>query len=122
MSLTNVNVTDSLPNRNRNSQSSKVSSKSSLKSLTRDSAIECGKYRNLLKRFCEEDDPNILVFDHIFPGFWNPLSSKNHIQLQGDPKNIILIMVSKLLNICCAAKIKVHITLDDFQVNSFVLF
>ena len=91
-------------------------SKTSLSNKSLLNLLEHGKYRNLLNSIWDGKDPNIMIFDYVFPGFWNSAASKKYIQPQGDPKNIILSLVSKIFNIICDAKIQIQITFDDFQV------
>ena len=80
-----------------------------------------GLYKDMLSLFFKRNHPVILAFDYNFPGFWSPYGTQSAVP-QGDQKIIISFLITEILNTCSEAGIRIHITLDDFQVWIFIKY
>ena len=79
-----------------------------------------GAYRDMLSLFFKKSDPVLRVFDCNFPGFWSAAGANIAVP-QGDQKIILSVFLTNFLNFCTASDIRIHITLDDFQVSKKIL-
>ena len=79
-----------------------------------------GIYRDMLSLFFKKSDPALRVFDYNFPGLWSALGTNISVP-QGDQKIILSVFLTNFLNFCTASDIRIHITLDDFQVSKKIL-
>ena len=80
-----------------------------------------GLYKDMLSLFIKKNDPVVKAFDYNFPGFWSSIGTQIPVP-HGDQNFILSQRLSDILNICSEAGIRIHITLDDFQVSFSIIY